>query len=377
MAEIMKNLTEYHDLTLLLEEAAHNGSKRQIRWPGYQFFGYFCSYWPEELLLAVGLEPLRILPPGTNSTPALLPTYCCSLARNSLHSAIKKDLDDLKGVGFAHTCDTMQCLESIWRTEYQQKVLSLVPPVHLKAPGAKDYYKEEMKSLLHYLSEITDKNPASVELDQALELTNHIRKLTKELDQLRAYLPSQLTADLLRAGQVMPREKYARVLGNALPILEELGEKQSTKPLILVSGAVLETNSLFEMIENLGGRVAADDTCTGYRHYAEPAEPQLLKDPLEFIIHRYMEMPPCPCRHLQLNERIDYLEGLADKRKVTGAVLVIRKFCEPHAWDSVPIAKRLKDKGIKTLVLELEGSAVGGQERTRLQAFLESLMGNS
>ena len=98
MTEIIKNLTKYPELALLLEEAAYNGSRRQTRWPNYQFFGYFCSYWPEEFLLALGLEPLRILPPGTNSTPALLPAYCCSLARNSLQATIKKDLDDLKGV---------------------------------------------------------------------------------------------------------------------------------------------------------------------------------------------------------------------------------------------------------------------------------------
>ncbi|MBP1759955.1 MAG: Benzoyl-CoA reductase/2-hydroxyglutaryl-CoA dehydratase subunit, BcrC/BadD/HgdB, partial [Firmicutes bacterium] len=32
-----------------------------------------------------------------------------------------------------------------------------------------------------------------------------------------------------------------------------------------------------------------------------------------------------------------------------------------------------RKNGIRTLTLELEGATVGGQERTRLQAFLESL----
>jgi benzoyl-CoA reductase/2-hydroxyglutaryl-CoA dehydratase subunit BcrC/BadD/HgdB len=39
----------------------------------------------------------------------------------------------------------------------------------------------------------------------------------------------------------------------------------------------------------------------------------------------------------------------------------------------VPVAERLRGAGVKTLVLELEASEVAGQERTRLQAFLESL----
>ncbi|SFR00912.1 2-hydroxyacyl-CoA dehydratase family protein [Desulfoscipio geothermicus] len=68
-----------------------------------------------------------------------------------------------------------------------------------------------------------------------------------------------------------------------------------------------------------------------------------------------------------------YLVNLARNRQAAGAVLVNRKYCEPHAWDAVPAAERLRAGGVHTLVLELEGADVGGQERTRLQAFLESL----
>jgi benzoyl-CoA reductase/2-hydroxyglutaryl-CoA dehydratase subunit BcrC/BadD/HgdB len=176
----------------------------------------------------------------------------------------------------------------------------------------------------------------------------------------------------MRAGQVMPREEYATALEGALPLLREMATDPGARLRVLVSGAVLEEDSLFRMLEELGGRVVADDTCTGYHHYLEPTS-AVSSDPLDAIVLRFTSMPNCPCRSLGLDRRMSYLEQLAVERQAQGALLVIRKYCEPHAWDAVPLAERLRSAGIRTLVLELEGSEVGGAERTRLQAFLESL----
>ncbi len=360
-------------LELLLEESALKGARAKERCPQCQFFGYFCSYWPEELVLAAGMEPLRLMPGPGSATPADLPSYTCSLARGTLAGALRGEYPDLAGVGFAHTCDTMQCLAGIWPDSAAQgRTLMIVPPVTLQAPGAADYYRAELKELAQALGRIGGQSIGTAELGQALELCNHIRRLAAELDELRPALPSQLVSALLRAGQVMPRREYAAALESALPALKAASSEPQFRQRVLVSGAVLEGDSVFRLVEELGGRVVADDTCTGYRHYAQPPG-AACSDPWDELVRRYSEMPLCPCRHRGLEERPAYLAELARRRTAQGAILVIRKYCDPQAWDAVPVSEQLKSMGVRTLVLELDGAEAGGRERTRIQAFLESL----
>ncbi|MFZ5650258.1 MAG: 2-hydroxyacyl-CoA dehydratase subunit D [Bacillota bacterium] len=368
-----KSSQENQHINLLIEESALKGAQRSVRYPGSRFFGYFCSYWPEELVLAAGMEPLRILPQTISATPAELPSFCCTLARGSLARSLKGQLSDLAGVGFAHTCDTMQCLGGIWEeTAGREKTLTVVPPVMLAAPGAGRYFRKELEILAQRLGDMAGAPLAPGDTIGAMALCDRIRRLVAELDGLRAKLPSHVVSAIIRAGQLMPRGTYAKELELALPALKEMAADPGSRQRVLVSGAVMESDDLFQMVEELGGRVVADDTCTGYRHYTGPPARDG-DDPLDAIVRRYTGMAPCPCRNRGLQERMEHLEQMALERKAGGAVLVIRKYCDPHAWDAVPVSGRLRGLGIKTLVLELEGSEVGGQERTRLQAFLESI----
>lgn len=373
MSEQNPHTDPQNALKLLLEEATLKGTHRLKRYPVRKFFGYFCSYFPEELIIAAGFEPLRLLPDTENSTPVELPTYCCSLAKGTLDMEIRNKWRDLVGIGFTHTCDTMQCLSGIWSSTGQSKTVDIVPPVMLQAPGASNYYLAELRNLMTKLTALTQKEIDEDSLRAALKLCAHTRKLVTELDELRSNLPSPLVFSILRAGQLMPRLEYLQALEKVLPILRNMHTEGHLKTKLLVSSAVLENDSLFEMIEELGGRVVADDTCTGYRHYSG-ATAWRSENPLSDIVQRYSEMPPCPCKNRSLNERISNLTSLAKQRDAQGAIFIIRKFCEPHAWDAVSLTESLQKIGIRTLTLELEGANVGGQERTRLQAFLESLL---
>lgn len=364
----------------LVEIASLTGGKILERYPDKQFFGFTCSYWPEELVLAAGFEPLRLFPGSIRSMPPELPSFSCSLARGILADLKGAGLKKLVGLGLAQTCDTMQCMGSISRTVLKDKTVEMVPPVLLSAPGAREYYLEELQELWQKLLELSEDTSTAETISPAWNLYRRMRDLALKLDELRPRLPSQLVASILRAGQLMPREEYVNLLEEALTSLAGYEDRETGKTGIVLSGPVLEKDSLYLMIEELGGRVLVDDTCTGTRHFAQSISEQTevngamtIDRLLEQVARRHLTMPLCPCRHRSLEERTEYLLGQAAKVKAAGAILIVRKFCEPHAFDAVPVAKALNQQGIKTLVLELEGAEVGGQERTRLQAFLESL----
>lgn len=348
--------------------AAVRGGRRPPADPQRRYFGYFCSYWPEELLLAAGLEPLRLLPPETAGTPACLPAFCCLPARACLAAAEAGELDALAGVGFAHSCDTVQCLTGIWPHRTR---LFFVPPATPLAPGAEVYLRGELHRLWRQLAAAAGVQPEEEALRRAVALMNGVRLLAGRLDEMRPGLPSPLTAALLRAGQLMPRADYAAALEAALPLLADAADEPGGRRRLVLSGSLLESDGLYMMLEELGARVVADDTCTGYRHFAVTVDEGV--EPLAGLAARCAARPPCPCRHPGPDRRADYLLDLAGRRGAQGVVLALRKYCDPHAWDAVAVGERLRRSGLPVLVLEMEAAAPGGQERTRLQAFLESL----
>lgn len=190
MVETINPTDSKESLELLIEEASLKGADRLSRYPKHRFFGYFCSYFPEELIIAAGLHPLRLLPDSENSTPVELPAYCCSLAKGTLDMEVREKWRDLVGIGFTHTCDTMQCLSGIWAAIGQSKTVDIVPPVMLKAPGASRYYHAELHTLLSKLTDLTKQEIKAEAIRNALILCANTRKLAAELDVLRPNLPS-------------------------------------------------------------------------------------------------------------------------------------------------------------------------------------------
>jgi len=354
-------ITESGSLSVLLA-AAKNAGRPYPQRP----FGYFCSYWPEELTLSVGWEPVRLLPPAGGAVPAGLPAFSCHPARACLAAAEGGAYRHLDGTGFTHGCDTMQCLSGIWPGETP---FLFVPPNSVLAVGAQAYCAAELARLWQRLAEAAGRTPDDEKLHAAIVLMNRIRSRAAQLDEMRARLPSPLVAAVLRAGQLMPRAAYEETLAGAWNELASLAADEPARTGVLLAGSVLESDDLYTMVEELGARVVADDTCTGYRHFAGLVDEN--EEPLSALAARVIGRVPCPCRHRDLAARPEHLVALAVRRGARAAVLVVRKYCDPHAWDAVAVAERLRSAGVSVLVLEMETAVPGGAERTRLQALLE------
>ncbi|MEW5725498.1 MAG: 2-hydroxyacyl-CoA dehydratase family protein, partial [Thermodesulfobacteriota bacterium] len=115
------------------------GYARGLKDQGRKIIGYFCSYAPEELILAAGAHPFRLF--GTREQISLadahLQSYCCSLARGALEEALSGRLAFLEGAVFPHTCDTIQRLSDLWRLNTSFGFFAdVVLPVKLDTPAA-------------------------------------------------------------------------------------------------------------------------------------------------------------------------------------------------------------------------------------------------
>jgi benzoyl-CoA reductase/2-hydroxyglutaryl-CoA dehydratase subunit BcrC/BadD/HgdB len=64
------------------------------------------------------------------------------------------------------------------------------------------------------------------------------------------------------------------------------------------------------------------------------------------------------------------------ERDADGVIFARQKFCEPHGFDYVQLARALDQAGIPHLLVELEQASQAGQLRTRVEAFVEMITGN-
>jgi bzd-type benzoyl-CoA reductase N subunit len=343
--------------------------------------GYFCSYTPEEIILASGALPFRIFNIGgpTPLADSHLQAYSCSLVRGALDDALRGQLDFLKGTVFPHTCDSMQRLSDIWRLNAGFDFhLDVVLPVVLNTESAHVYLVELMKKFRNELGNRLGVEISKEHIIAAVEIYNRIRSKLKKMHMIRIQSPEVLTAaDLYairKSGMIMDRSDFLGLLSEAIGHLGALdrGNEPGRRKRIVLAGGFCNMPAQFEIIEAAGGMVISDDFCTGGRYYEGLISTE--NDIFEAIADRYLKRITCPAKHSGLYSRGEYIVNLAKESRADGVIFLHLKFCDPHAFDFPYIKSMLDKEDIPSLVFEIEDQLQSeAQFRTRCEAFMEML----
>lgn len=355
---------------------------------GRKVVGTFCSYAPEEIILAAGAHPWRLFGSGgaIQRADAHLQSYCCSLVRGALEDALAGRTAFLDGVLFPHTCDSIQRLADIWRLNVSFGFhLDLVLPVKLTGDGARRYLIDVLERFRRELGAALGVTIGDEALQEAIRLTNRIRRAWARIDALAGERPGLLAgADrdaLVRAATVLDRNRVATLFAEVAAALErgaaDAGEAGKGAPAaarkrLVLSGGVCSQPEIHDFIDAAGGVVVGDDLCTGSRAFGTPIDETAA--PLAGIADRILARVPCPAKHRGLTDRADHLLKLVRERKAQGVILLLLKFCDPHAFDLPCLKEALDREGIPSLVLEVEDRLPAeGQLRTRLETFVEMI----
>jgi len=348
--------------------------------------GYLCSYAPLELLHAAGYLPVRVFSRigDTHHADELLQTFSCSYARSVLDRALKKEWPFLDIVLFSHTCDTMQNVADLWRAHRgDAEVLIVSVPTQTDGALAEKYYGAELARVRCLLEEKTGPI-AEARIEEALALFQQQRNAMEQLYALRARYPKVLTGarvmQIALAAQLMDREAHLAALHALLSAVESAEEAASDDsadlPKVFVAGSMCSQPAFIDLIEEAGCHIVGDDLCVSHRaFYSADAEDG---STLEVLTRRSLHRDPCPAFH-----RTGWHPGHAMLARVRaagadGVIFLLTQFCDPMAFDYVPMMKVLEEAGIPAITLSVEQNQEPSEQlRTRVSAFSEMLQGSA
>lgn len=334
--------------------------------PDRRPLGIYNAYVPEEIFYAAGWTPVYLFhqPIDRGGARTHLPSFACWPGRSLVDQALAGDLEGLRGIAFAQTCDVVQALTDIWR-----KIAPDVPvfhigmPTNLVTPAARRYLITELNQLRQALGGVSDQA-----LDRACILYNQTRELIARLYGRAAHLPPTALFSMLRAAFLMPKDVYNELLTQ---LLNDLHEIPFSGPRLILVGPHLADPTLYRVIEAAGGRVVDDVLDIGRRHFTGAVA--LNGDRSEAMADHLLSTLPSPTKFHPSRRRDTYLIQRVADSHADGVIFARQKFCDPHGFDYASARSALREHGVRHLLLELEQTPHVGQMQTRVEAFLESL----
>lgn len=342
--------------------------------------GYFCTYTPVELIYASGAWARRIFPPEPGAAAPLdlhrvaahLPGFVCPFIKRALEHALSGDAPRMDGLVHAYSCDVTCGAFNIWKELFKPEVAVMLHQPYRFNPASLEYYLDELRSCAGALQALTGREVTADGLLEAVTVYNYQRGM---LRRLAAGLsagegpPASVLLELVLFCQLRPVEQANRLLERVSAL--GTGGMEMPPPgdprRVLVSGSVLEDARPLELVEEAGGRVVADDLCTGSRWYAEDVGTE--GDPWEAVAERYLGRIPCPTRD-SAAARAQRLADIIESSQAGSVLFLVQKFCDPHLADIPLLRESLTASGIPSMVLELEDEGPSAEQwKTRLETF--------
>lgn len=351
---------------------------------GGKVVGYFCSTVPEEVITAGKMLPFRMRGTGSTSTEcadACFTPINCSFPRHCFNQALEGEFEFLDALIVINSCDHIRRIYDNWIDQLDEPELVHIMSLPRKTGDRQvQWYRDEIAVFKEKLEEHFDIEIGDDDIREAIKLHNDVRRLQRELYELRKVdRPPVTGAEALRimvAGTALPKADYK-------PLLEEVVEAVSGhegpgdhRARVLVTGSELDSPEFIETIEGQGALVVTDATCFGTRlmwRTVDEEEPDPMRALAQYYVH---DRPSCPRMHGDQTRRLDFVRELVEEFKVDGVIGERMNFCDIWQVEHFMTGGDLKEEGIPFTQLDREYVLAGkGQLQTRVQAFVETMKG--
>ncbi|MFA7330930.1 MAG: double-cubane-cluster-containing anaerobic reductase [Candidatus Delongbacteria bacterium] len=349
--------------------------------------GTFCTFVPEELVLAAGGICVGLCAGAEWSTPEvdrLLPRNTCALIRGAFGFASARVCPYLAASDLVvgeNTCDgKKKAWESFGRFVRDLHVLDL-PQV--KNESGRNLLRDQYEILQRRLETLG--RPVTAEaLGEAIRVVNAKRAALARLNGLRRAVPAPISGlDALLIQQISFYDDPVRFTGALNALCDELeqrvqagsGVHADRRPRLLLSGCPMAVPNwkLPQIVEQAGAVIVGEESCIGARGLRTlVAEAATLPDQLDALVGRYFQID---CAIFSPNpERLGHIDGMAGELAADGVIHYCLQFCQPYQFEALQVEPVLEERGRPVLRIDTDYSPEDtGQLRTRVEAFLERL----
>jgi len=360
-------------------EKRHDYARAWKQKTGGQVVATMCTYSPEELLIAAGMLPVRVLgahEPQNVTEPHIFGMFC-PFCRDTLAQGLLGRYDYAAGVTLTQACVQYRQTFTSWRLHVPSVKWDyyLPMPNQLQSKFAKLAHYAEVKKFRTFLEGVIGKPISDDQLKEAIGVVDENRRLLKQLFDLRKRANPEVTGlEALYASitaQFVDKREHNEQLKKVLAAVphRQMNRKEGVR--LMTIGSENDDCAFMAMVESVGCTIVIDDQCSGTRYFWNETRPEA--DPIKAIADRYCERPACPTKDYPLHTRFDHVLKLAKDYNARAAIFLQQKFCDPHEGDYPDLKKHLEDNGIPTLFLEFDITNPLGPFRVRVEAFLETL----
>ncbi|PKN67719.1 MAG: hypothetical protein CVU54_16150 [Deltaproteobacteria bacterium HGW-Deltaproteobacteria-12] len=372
-----------------LDELYTNRGKRArvLHDEGKKVVGYLCCFVPDEIITAFDMIPYRIQ--GSQSEPidqadAFIETTACPFARSCFNLALKGSYDFLDGFVAPHSCDTIERMYQIWRSNKPSPYNHMINVPHMIGPSSESFYRQELEYFIKTLEDWSGKKLDMGKLKDAVKLYNKRRALLRELYELRKANPPLVSGTeitkILVAGMGIPAAEHIELVRQFISEVKKGSQPAAAEvPRIFIWGNEIDDVAFIKLVEDSGAQVVMDDLCTGTRAFWDDV-PET-DDPLDGIVTRYIaihcprsNVPKTGNREEDLENRYGYIKNFVKEWGVDAAIFYIVRYCDTCELEGPDLREYLKSIKLPVLMIEDDYStSTIGQLRTRIQAFLEMI----
>ena len=345
-----------------------------------KMIGYFHPVFPEEILYAGGIHPVRLYPrldePITLADDHLQ-TYLCAYLRAEWDQILKGERTYLDGAIIPRSCEAVTFLFQTWKRHNRFDFIDYVNIPWKNSANTISFFTKELQRVKKNLESFIHREITSSALENAISLYNQNRSLLRKASRLRnAQNPPFQAMDIFNmvmSGFVLDKKEHTRMMIEILSHIEEAAVFPEPSPvrLLLSGGCVLDTR-LLDMISAAGALVVADDFNNGARSF----QPIVAEggDALESIARAYTTVP-CGF-NTAIKDRFSFLADTIAEYAVDGVLFAINRNCETEKFDYPMLDQKIRERfKIPTMLVETDYQCAVGPLQTRVEAFIEMIGG--
>jgi benzoyl-CoA reductase subunit C len=375
-----KPLEAIFDLCRELVEDPEYPTVKKWREAGGKVAGHFQVYFPEEIVHAAGLLPVKMRGAQVSGMEAEshFGSYLCSIIKTSLELALTKNIE-LDMFVTHPICDAARNLGAIWGRNFEYKCQILYLPQNPNSKHSIHYLRDEYARLQRDVEEIAGRKIKNDDLFRSMAIYNESRRLMRELYRIKRETPWLLPAHeayiLVSLAGFLPRKEYNAFLKNILPKIKKRPLKKQDKMRVVFDGGFCEQPPI-DLVWTIAQScyMVDDDLLIGLRYILEDIS--LSGDPLYNLAEAYIEKSSfSPVQHDLRKPKEKMLLERIKNAHAEAAILTAAKMCEPGLEEQVTYSKALDEAGIPYFVSEFEENQTSFEHLgIQLETFVENIL---